>query len=523
VVAQLLRLKLALLSNTFRRPPAQLVGLLAALAYGLIIAGALTVGLISARSLSPDIARSVIICFGSLVVLASLLLPLAFGADDPLDPRRFALFGIETKRLALGLAVAALVSIPSIVVIAFALAQVVTWARDAASLILGLLAAVLIVGMCVLAARFSSAVASLLLSRGRRRDAAAIVLVGVLAVLAPLLAVLATLDWGSRGQPIVHRIAAVLTWTPFGAAWSMPADYVTGRGGLVPLKAMIAIVFVVALWLAWRWMINRMMATTDRAQGPRRYTGLGWFGRLPGTPTGAVAARSLSYWSRDARYRLALAVIPIVPIVMLAALFIAGVPPELLIWLPVPVMCLFLSWTVHNDVAHDSTAFWAHVSASLPGRADRWGRLAPVFGIGVPLVLLGSVTTSLISGNWDALPGLIGVSASLLLFGLGVSSVISAAFPYAAVHPGDSPFAQPQAADSSGSVVQSMSLFITLLAALPPAYFAFLGETVDPVWHFAALGAGLVLGLGSLILGVRWGASILDRKAPELLAFTLQN
>ncbi len=192
-------------------------------------------------------------------------------------------------------------------------------------------------------------------------------------------------------------------------------------------------------------------------------------------------------------------------------------------WLPVPVMCLFLGWTVHNDVALDSSAFWAHVSANLRGRADRWGRLVPPLAIGVPLVVLGSIATSWVAGNWPALPGLIGVSASVLLFGLGVSSVMSAAFPYPAVHPGDSPFAQPQGTDSSGSVVQAMSLFITLLAVLPPAYFAFLGETESPAWHYAALGVGLGVGVGALVGGVWWGASILDRKAPELLAFTLQN
>ncbi len=497
--------------------------MLAALAYGLIIAGVLTVGIASLRSISPDIARSLVIIFGSIVVLAYLLLPFAYGADDPLDPRRFALFGIESSQLAVGLAVAAIISIPSLIVSVFAAAQVATWGRDAVSQLLAIFAGVIIVVTCVLASRVSSAVASLVLSKGRRREGAGIALMGVLAILAPLLAILATLDWGSRGLPIIHRIAAALTWTPFGAAWSIPADYSTGRGALVPLKALIALAFVVALWFAWRFLIDRMMATTDRAQAPRRYTGLGWFGRLPGTPTGAVAARSLSYWSRDARYRLTVAVIPIVPIVMLAALMIAGVPGEWLIWLPVPVMCLFLGWTVHNDVAHDSTAFWAHVSANLPGRADRWGRLVPPLAIGVPLVVIGSIATSFISGNWAALPGLIGVSASVLLFGLGVSSVMSAAFPYPAVHPGDSPFAQPQATDSSGSVVQAMSLFMTLLAVLPPAYFAFLGETESAAWHYAALGVGVSLGVVALVAGVWWGARILERKAPELLAFTLQN
>jgi ABC-2 type transport system permease protein len=110
-----------------------------------------------------------------------------------------------------------------------------------------------------------------------------------------------------------------------------------------------------------------------------------------------------------------------------------------------------------------------------------------------------------------------------LLFGLGVSSVMSATFPYPAVHPGDSPFAQPQAAAGTGSVVQSLSFSATVLSAAPVAVLAFLGETLSPVWHFAALGAGLIIGGGALAGGVFLGGRILTRRAPELLAFTLQN
>jgi len=91
------------------------------------------------------------------------------------------------------------------------------------------------------------------------------------------------------------------------------------------------------------------------------------------------------------------------------------------------------------------------------------------------------------------------------------------------VHPGDSPFAQPQAAGTTGSVVQSLSFTVTVLSAAPVAFLAFLGETVSPVWHFAALGAGLLIGVGALIGGVFWGGRLVDRRAPELLAFTLQN
>ena len=523
MVEQFLRLKLTLLGNTFRRSPAQLVGMTIALTYGLGVAAFVTVGLASLRLAPDDIARSVVIVFGSIVVLAFALLPLVFGVDDTIDPRRFGLFGIPSGRLARALAIAALVSIPSLLIIAFATAQIVTWGQDLGSLLLALLAAVLIVVTCVLAARVSSAIASLALSTRRIREATAVGLVAILAVIAPLLAIMASIDWGSRGLPIMHRIASVLTWTPLGAAWSIPADAITRRAEQVPFKVLIALATVIVLWLLWRWLVERMLTAPHREAHHSRYSGLGWFERMPATPTGAIAARSLSYWARDARYRVGLAVIPVVPIVMLAALMIAGVPMSLLAWLPVPVMCLFLGWTVHNDVAHDSTAFWLHVSSNVAGRADRWGRLAPALMIGVPLVLVGSVVTSAIAGNFAALPSFIGLSASVLFFGLGVSSVMSAAFPYPAVHPGASPFAQPQAAGATGSVVQSLSFTVTVLSAIPVAIFAFLGETVSPSWHFLALATGLVVGLGALVGGVYWGGRIVSKRAPELLAFALRN
>jgi ABC-2 type transport system permease protein len=186
-------------------------------------------------------------------------------------------------------------------------------------------------------------------------------------------------------------------------------------------------------------------------------------------------------------------------------------------------MCLFLGWAVHNDIAYDSTAFWTHVSANTSGVDDRWGRLVPALFVGIPLVLLGSLITVLITGGWNTLPALVGLSACVLLVALGISSVMSAGFPYPAVHPGDSPFAQPQAAGTAGSVVQSLSFFATILLAAPVVGLVVLGMLFDPVWYWAALGGGLFIGTVALYVGVHWGGRIVRRRAPELLAFTLQN
>ncbi|CAN5251280.1 hypothetical protein BH11ACT5_BH11ACT5_26660 [soil metagenome] len=522
MVAQFLRLRLTLLANNFRRGRGQVAGMIIGLLYGLGLAAVVTAGLGALRFATPDIARVILIVFGAIVVLAFLLLPLAFGADDNIDPRKFSLFGIKTGRLALSLVVAGAVSVPTLVVTIFSIAQIVTWSRATVPLLFSLLAAVLIVLTCVLAARVSAGVAAAFFSSRRSRDASGIILVLVLAVLAPLVALGATTDWQAQGLPVIRRIAAVVSWTPFGAPWSAPGDASLGRLDVAWSKIAIAAAFLLLLWFAWRALVADMLLRPQPVTAARHYAGLGWFERLPATPLGAIAARSLSYWGRDARYRVSLAVIPIVPIVMVVALLIGGVPANLIVWLPVPVMCLFLGWTVHNDIAYDSSAFWAHVSADTKGTDDRWGRIVPALLLGIPLVLVGSFTSALVVSDFSIFPGLVGLSLCVLLVGLGVSSVISAGFPYPAVHPGDSPFAQPQAAGSSGSVIQSLSLLVTVVLASPVVVLVFVFPALPSV-QVLGLGLGAVIGIGVLVGGVFWGGHLVDKRAPELLAFTLQN
>lgn len=523
MVAQFLRLKLTLLGNVFRHNPLRMLGSLLGLAYGLVLVVLAVVGLAALQESTPDIARVILIVFGSAVTLGFLLLPLVFGVDDPLDPRRFALLGLSKDRLALGLALAAFISIPTAVVTVLAIAQITTWARGPMPVLIAIVAAVLIVPTCVLAARVSSGVASTFLASRRARDTSGILLVLVLATLAPLAAILATVDWDSQGLPIMRRIASVLGWTPLGVLWGAPGEAAVGHTDLALLKLLIGVVFLGVLALVWRSLVGVVQVRPQPEARARDYSGLGWFETLPSTPAGMIAARSLTYWNRDPRYRVALAVIPVVPIVMVIALLVAGVPATVVAWIPVPVMCLFLGWTIHNDVAYDGTAFWAHVSANISGVDDRLGRVIPTLLLGVPLAILGSVVTTAITGDWASLPGLIGLSAAVLLVGLGVSSVSSAGVPYPAVRPGDSPFAQPPATNSTGSVVQALSFFVTVLASAPVLVFVVLGQTVSPLWHFAALAVGLTLGMLALAGGVLWGGRIVTRHSPELLAFTVQN
>ena len=523
MVAQILRLKLVLLGNSFRRTPWQVVGLVFGLLYGLGTATFLSAALVALRFFDADLARSAVIVFGGIIIVVFAVLPLVLGIDDVLDPRKFSLFGLSNTVLATAIGVASLLSVPAIVITIIAVAQTATWSRGGAEYPLSIVAAVLIVITCVLSSRISTTLASFLLSTRRSRDISTLVGVALLVAATPLIVVLANVDWATQGASVLSSVADVLGWTPIGLAWSVPADSAIGLEGQAFGKLALAIVWALVLFLVWRVLLGAVLVTPGRQAQAKKYLGLGWFDRVPGTPAGAIAARSLTYWTRDARYVTSLVVIPLVPAVMIVALLVAGLPLQGLALLPVPVMCLFLSWSVHNDVSFDNTAIWLHLASSTRGRDDRWGRLAPALGVGVLLVTVGSVMSAAVFGDWIVLPSIIGVSAAILLVGLGLSSIMSARFPYPAVRPGDSPFSQPQAGGNAAGLIQALSFFGILLLAAPALTAAVLGFLLNPAWHFVALVLGLGIGVAALLGGVRAGSIVYDRRTSELLAAALKN
>jgi ABC-2 type transport system permease protein len=522
VVAQILRLKLRLLGNSFKRSPWQLVGLVLGLLYGLGTAVLVVGGLIALRFFDIDIAASATTVLGSAVLVVFTVLPLVLGIDDTLDPRKFSLFGMPNNKLATALAIASFVSVPTIVVTIMAAAQIVTWSRGTAPALLAVVGAVLIVVTCVLSARISTSVAAFLLATRRARDTTAILGLIALVGLSPVIVALVSVDWAREGLDVLGRIANVLGWTPLGAAWAAPASAAAGDGGAAAAKLLIAAAWIAILALAWRALVARMLTTPQRQAQAKRYSGLGWFGVFPATRTGVIAARSVTYWLRDSRYGTSLVAIPLIPIFMVVALVIGAGPLPIIALLPLPVMCLFLSWSIHNDVAFDNTAVWLHTSASVPGRADRVGRLAPALIVGVVVIAVGSVVSSLVYGDWSVLPSVVGVSAGILLSGLGLSSFMSARFPYAAVRPGDSPFAQPQSGSPAG-LLQALSFVAILGFAAPAVVAGVIGLNEGGYWPLLSLAAGVVVGTAVLLGGVARGSRAFEKRGPEILAFALRN
>jgi ABC-2 type transport system permease protein len=523
VVEQLLRLKLRLLGNAFRRSPWRIVGLVIGLASGLAMAIVVVTGLVGLRFEPASVAARGVEVFGALLIFGFVVIPLIFGVDDVLDPRRFSLFGIPTSTLATSLAVSALLSIPAVAMTLIALAQIVTWSRDPLSVILAIVGVPVIVATCLLCSRVSISVAAALLSSRRSRDTAGLLGFVALAGFVVVFVLIYRTNWLQNGAAVLAHAANIAAWSPFGAVWAAPGDAAQGNIGMALLRELIALVFLGLLWLAWRTLVKVMLVTQPQSAESHAYHGLGLFSVAPVSSSAVIAERSFTYWLRDARYHASLLVIPVIPFLLMIPLLIIGIPTQVLALMPVPIMALFLGWSVHNDTAYDNTAIWLHVASGTRGRSDRFGRVVPPLIVGIPLLVLAAILSAQVYGGWGILPALLGTGLGLLFTGLGLSSVGSARFPYPAVRPGDSPFAAPQSVGTASSLIQSLSFLVTIILASPALLFAALALFLPGYWAWGSLVAGLALGALFLWLGILWGGRIFDRRSPEILGSSVRN
>ncbi len=521
MVAQLLRLKLTLMGNTFRRSVWQTVGFVIGLLYGLFVVGMLIVGMVVLGTADPVLAGSVVILAGALAILGWWVIPLfAFGVDATLDPQRFVLFGIPQRSLLAGLAAAGVVSIPGIVTTLSALGVSFAWWRSPLALVAALVGAVLAVALCVVGSRATTTALAPLLESRRYREVVTIAAFVPLVLLGPAFGWAASQLGDAPGdgdaiRSLVTRVADVVAWTPFGAPWGLGAAVHDGAWGLALARLVVAVATLAVAWVVWDKALARALVRPPVAAGGGRAKGLGLFSRFPATPTGAVAARAATYWLRDPRYSGSIAVVPLIPVV----LFVVGggTGSEILLVLG-PITAWILGFSISADIAYDSTAFALHVSTGVCGRADRWGRAIPVLVAGGAVSLVFTVVSAAVVGRWDALPALLGLTVGTLLVATGISSAVSARLVYPVPKPGESPFKQPQGAAMATLVSQMVAMALVFVLALPflvPGVLAILLPNVALGW--VALVVGPVVGIVALVVGVRWGARVYDRRTPELL------
>ncbi len=285
-----------------------------------VIAAMSAAGLADAGRLTTAV---VTVLAGSAVTLGFAVGPPITASVDPLDPRRFAVVGPEPRPLAGALLLAGFLSVPVLVVLVLGVSLAVAWGAHGAHAVASAASVILGLTTCVLFARVSMALGALVRRPRQSRELMSLYLVAVLVVVVPVGVFLGSLEWRGVVPSQLASAAEILAWTPIGAAWGIALAPSTGAaiGSVV-----VALATVAVLGVAWFALVTVLLTTTPRPAPVRERSGLGWFALLPGTPGGAVAARSLSYWLRDRRYLVNVVIVPVAAVVSSVPLLVAGVP-----------------------------------------------------------------------------------------------------------------------------------------------------------------------------------------------------
>ncbi|HJX77376.1 transporter [Glutamicibacter sp.] len=520
MVAHLLRLKLRLLGNGFKRSPWQLVGV--------IIGGLYALGIVVMLSLAgwftaeqSDLRGWIGILAGSVIVLGwAVIPPLITGVDLTLEPQRFVHFGIDEKTLARGLILAGFISIPAALTLLAALGFSTIWRLDPAVLVVGLLCALGTWLMAMFACQYLTIVATALRGKRRFRELSFALLFLLLVGLGPIFSTI-----GSNADSIVEVLvpmSAVLGYTPLGAFAAVPGALAAGEMGKTAIYAVLALVYLIGLYFLLTRATGKATVTPPAAQRASTAKGLGFFKLTPATPAGAVAARALTYWFKDPRYALSVIMVPMLPVIFYFAGGSTGNYTMML--LLGPMIGILMGFSISADVSYDNTAFALHVLTGVSGKADRLGRVMACFVLViVPLILAAVLPASLTGQPWR-IPGDLGLSLGAFLIALGVSSIASARYTYAVPLPGDNPMKTPPGSGARVVVTQLATFGIMGVLLIPTLVPYITGWVMhSSLAGYITLAVGLITGSLMLFFGIRIGGKTMDQRAPELMQSVLIN
>lgn len=510
--------------------------------------------------------RAVLLPAACLLGLMWAIVPLTYTGDgSSLNPRRFALFGLPDRAVALGTLLSGMTGIPALTLLAcLCLTSLMYCAAGPLPVVGAIVGAALAMMAFVAVSKTALALAGSLV-RSRRGQATlylTLVLIIVLVAEAPSM----LLDSGalrsmsaSMGRTGAARLADVLAWTPFGAPFQIPHDLMGaaagGSGphwGLAAARVLVALATVALCLGLIVWSIRHDRLTAGRGNAAVRARGLGAFAWMPATPSGAISARMLVYWRRDPRYLVGL----LLPVVVFAVLMVRGWNHPEMMW----TAPLTIAWVMpildSNALAYDGRAFAMQASAGVRGLDDRVGRVRVSATLGLVFVLLsatacmamnGGVAMPLasdeVSSGGDAVMGMLGDAAqsagdgadgltagspvvaaaftggavAVLLCGIGLAQVLSCVLMYP-VATADKPFSSPQgraAAQGFFPLVQMFGVYVCCAPTIVAFVAVLLTGRMGALWVVGLV--GLLNGVAGLVLGVWLGGRLLDARIPAIL------
>lgn len=535
----LLRLQLGLKWTLWKRSYRKNIGKLIGTTIGVLYALGGLVGLVflflgttlwaGEGSTFPLIVRGL----GAVTVLAWFLIPvLAFGLDDTLDPRAFALFPRSAKELQPGMFAAAALSLPSLLTLAaiaiatgFELLWLVLFGQGALWIVLGALALIpanlAAFGLCLLLPRawFAHSAARASSRSGRE--------VGGIFGFLLIFVVIYAFSLGAQSiddldmsllREWLPRIVEALAWTPVGALFAVPMDLAEGRVLTAVLRVLIGTATIALVWRWWRRSIDLSLTsalTGDTSSGDAKVSPLVPRFVRPG-PLGAVIGKSLRYWRRDTRYLAALGIYPVI-IVFFAAMGLMLPESRGMMMGMAIFMCGMTGISTANEIGFDGPSGWVNIVTGLPARANLLGRIAAQALLMVPGVIVAMVGLPLLYGMSWLIPMAVMGALGAMICGWGLSMVVSVLLPYPSSAPGTNPMKDKSASSSNAMIAMTVAMVGIFVPLLPAIGVGVWGAIVGSLALTALAGVlALVAGAVMFLVGMRIAAVRLDARYPDV-------
>ncbi|MGO1599269.1 MAG: hypothetical protein ACTHX0_06495, partial [Brachybacterium sp.] len=470
---------------------------------------------------------------GALTVLAWFLIPvLAFGVDDTLDPRAFALFPRTAKELQPGMFAAAALSLPSLftllavaIATGFELLWLIMFGQGALWIVLAALALIpanlAAFALCMLLPRAWFAHSASRASSRSGREVSGIL--GFLVLMAAIYAFslgaqrISDLNFTLLSQ-WMPRIVEGVAWTPVGALFAVPMDLAEGRVLSALLRAVIGLATIALVWRWWRRSIDVSLTsalTGDASSGDAKVSPLVPRFVRPG-PFGAMLGKSLRYWRRDTRYLAALGIYPVI-IVFFAAMGLV-LPESRGMMLGMAIfMCGMSGISLANEIGFDGPSGWVNVVTGMPSRANLLGRIAAQAVLMVPGVIVAMVALPLLYGRTDLVPLAVMGALGAMICGWGISMVVSVLLPYPSSPPGTNPMKDKSASSSNAMIAMTVAMLGVFVPLLPAIGVGIWGAVVGSLPLTLLAGAlALVAGAVMFLVGLRIAAVRLDARYPDV-------
>ena len=535
----LIRLQLKLKWTLWKRSYRKNVGKIIGTSFGTLYALGGVVGLVflflgttlwaGEGSTFPLVVRGL----GALTVLLWFLIPvLAFGLDDTLDPRAFALFPRTAKQLQPGLFGAAALSLPSVFTLlavltatGFELLWLILFGQGAAWIVLGALALITAnlagFALCLLLPRAWFAHSASRTSSRSGREVG-----GILGFLLMFVAIygfslsmqrIDEMDFEQLGRWI-PTVVETVAWTPLGALFAVPMDLAEGRVLTALLRALIGAATIVVVWLWWRRSIDLSLTSAlsgDASSGDTKVSPL--VPRfVPNTAFGAVMGKSLRYWRRDTRYLAALGLYPVMIIFFVAMGFTLPESRPGMLAMTI-LMCGMSGMSLSNEIGFDGPAGWVNIVTGLPARANLLGRIAAMAVLMVPGVLVVTIVIPLLYGMPELLPMTMMGALGTMICGWGFSTVVGTLLPYPSSPPGTNPMKDKSASSSNAMIAMTVAMLGVFVPLLPAIGVGIWGAVVGSVALTILAGVlALVAGVVVFLVGLRISVVRLEARYPDM-------